>query len=67
LQFLKFFSGQLPLAEVDLSISTAIALPVESAAAMRQSPWLREVDVEGEQVLTRYLSGLEEYFPKTDA
>jgi len=65
LQFLKFFSGQLALAEVDRHIWTAIAPPVESAAAMRQSPWLREVDVDGVQVLTRYLSGLDEYFPKT--
>jgi hypothetical protein len=67
LDFLKFFNGLLPVAEVDQHISTAIAPPAESSAAMRQSPWLREVDVDGVQVLTRYLSGLEEYFPKTDA
>jgi hypothetical protein len=67
LQFVKFFSGLLPVAEVDQHISTAIAPPPESAAAMRQSPWLREVDVDGVQVLTRYLSGLDEYFPKNEA
>ena len=66
LQFLQFFCGQLPLPEVDAHISTAIAPPAASAEAMRQSRWLREVDVNGVHVLTRYLSGLEEYFPKTD-
>jgi hypothetical protein len=64
LQFLKFFGGQLPLADVDQQISTAIAPPFESAAAMRQSPWLREIDVNGVQVLTRYLTGLEVYYPE---
>ncbi len=64
LQFYKFFNGLLPVEEVDQHISTAIAPPAESAAAMRRSPWLREVDVNGVQVLTRYLSGLDEYFPK---
>lgn len=64
LQLLKFFSGQLPLPEVDEYVSTAIAPPPVSAEAMRQSRWLREVDVNGVHVLTRYLSGLEEYFPK---
>ncbi len=28
---------------------------------------LRDVDVDGVQVLTRYLSGLDAYFPKTGA
>jgi hypothetical protein len=67
LQFLKFFSGQLSAAEVDKHISSAIAPPPESAAAMRQSRWPREIEVDGVQVLTRYLSGLDEYFPNGEA
>jgi hypothetical protein len=64
LQFMQFFSGQLPLAEVNERISVAIAPPAQSAAAMRESPWLREIDLGDVHVLTRYLKGLEEYFPK---
>ena len=67
LQFIQFFSGQLPTAEVDERISIAIAPPAESAAAMKHSRWLREINIDGVLVLTRYLHGLEEYFPKTDA
>jgi hypothetical protein len=66
LQFMQFFGGQLPLAEINERISVAIAPPAESAAAMRQSPWLREIDVGGVHVLTRYLKGLEEYFPRIE-
>jgi hypothetical protein len=67
IQFLRFFSGQLPLAEVEANISTAICPTAESGTAMRQSPWLREIDVNGVLVLTRYLSGLDEYFPKRNS
>lgn len=62
LQFLQFFAGELTLREVDDQISTAIAPPPASAEAMRKSPWLRELDIDGVHVLTRYISGLEEYF-----
>lgn len=66
-QFLKLFSGQLPLSELDEQVDVAISVPTAIAQQMLSNPRTREFDIRGTHVLARYLVGLEDLFPSLNA